>query len=190
MSINKLASIEGKATIIGLVSEKTPAGFLVEDPTGKILVVFNQPLPIASVLGFTGELKNNSFFTDFVSFPDIPLGKKIKTTTFSISFKTENTKPKILVNKEKTIENFPTPTTIKIKKEQELTVLVFRPEPPFNKNQAIEALKTRLLPETKIPTENYIIEEEPDVFWINQKDEWTENYKGVKIISGENAETV
>lgn len=175
-------------TIIGLVSGKTPSGFFVEDPTGKTEIVYDKPLIPNSVLGFAGELKENRFFVSAVSYPDIPLDKKIKEPNVKLFFKIEKSQPKITVNNEKEITDFEPPAAVSIKTNQSTNILIYKPETGFTKIQAAEALKLRFLPEPKIPAENYIISDEPDIFWVIQKDSWAENYKGVKIVSGESAE--
>ncbi len=195
-SINKIPF--GKATIIASVLQKTASGFVLEDPTGRVEARMAetenkglqppQPIKTNSVLGFTGELKEKIFFIHTITFPDVPLDKKIKETGLTLSFRLENNKPKILVNNKKAITDLHPPTTVSVKKDIPISILVYRTEKQFTKTQAIDCLKLRFLPETKIPNESCIIAEEPDVFWIIQKEVWTENYKGVRIISGENAE--
>ena len=186
ISINKLPQTKRPVTIIGLVSGK--GSFILEDPTGKVEAKFaNEVAPLLenSILGFSGELKEKTFLISSIYYPDISLSKQIKKPNFAIKFKKENNNIKVFVNEKEIL--VPTlPTTVTIKKTIQLNILIFEPIEPMNKNQSIEALKLRYLPEPKIPTENFIISEEPDIFWIVQKDSWTENYKGVVITSGEN----
>lgn len=193
VSISKLGQ-STKTAIVGLVYEKTPLGYLLEDPTGRVeakLVETDkhglqppQPIPLNSILGFTGELKDKFFCVANIVYPDIPLDKKIKEADLLLSFRVENNKPKIIIDGEKEIELRP-PVAASIKKGATINILAYKPEAQASKAQAIEALKLRYLPEPKIPKESYIIAEEPDIFWIIQKELWVENYKGVRIVSGE-----
>ncbi len=185
ISINKITPAAQSATVIGLISEKIVGGYTLEDPAGKIQIAYEKPLPKNSVLGFTGELKENKLHVTAVSYPDIPLDKKIKQIDFSLSFSIEKNLPCIKINKTKEIKDFKTPCSISIKKQQTINILAFKPETELKKAEAIEYLKLRYLPEPIAPNENYIISEEPDIFWLIQKEGWQENYKGVKIISGE-----
>ena len=197
VSISKLSQ-GSRSVIIGLVLEKTPSGFVVEDPTGRIEARMAetenhslqppQPIQPNSVLGFTGEVKEKVFFVRSVSYPDIPIDKKIKDADLLLFFSFENSKPKIIVNREKEISIPTLPATISIKKGQAINILVCKPETAMTKTQAIDVLKLRCLPEQRFPNESCLISEEPDIFWLIQKESWTENYKGVRIISGENAE--
>ena len=187
ISINKLPQSKGPTTIIGLVSGK--GSFVIEDTTGKTEARFSgdtKQLKENSILGFYGEFKGKEFLISSVYYPDIPLTKQIKKLDISIKFEKENEAHKIIVNSEKEIPIRSTPAIVSIKKSAKINILVFQPTEPMDKNQATETLKLRFLPEPKLPTEDYIISEEPDIFWIIQKDSWTENYKGVAIISGEN----
>ncbi len=185
ISINNLKN-GSQQTIIGLISG-SGAAFFAEDSTGKIELVCDKQMQQNSILGLAGQVKENKFFVSGVFYPDIPLDKKIKEIDFKLIFRLEKGQPIILVNGRE-IKDFPMPTTASIKKGQTTNILVYKPEQPLTKNQLVEALKLRCLPEPKIPSENYIIEDEPDLFWVIQKDSWVENYKGVKIISGESAE--
>lgn len=187
VSINNLKP-GSTQTIIGLVSEKTASGYMVEDPTSKTEIIYDKHLPPNAILAFTGRPNETKFFVTSVFYPDIPLDKKIKEPDTKLAFIFEKDKPRIIVNNEKEIKDFETPATITIKKNQETKILVYNPEAPFSKIQATESLKLRCLPEPKIPSTDYIISEEPDIFWIIQKENWTENYKGVKITSGESIE--
>ncbi|HLD41815.1 MAG TPA: hypothetical protein VJB06_02170 [archaeon] len=187
VSINKLSNIPS-ATVIGLISEKITQGYLIEDPTGKLEIIYEKHLPKNSVFGFTGDIKEGKMIVTAVSCPDIPLDKKIKTSNLNLSFYFEKGSPLIKANKTKEIKDFKLPAAIKVSKASEINILVFKPETQIKKTEAIEFLKFRCLPETTAPNENHIISEEPDIFWIIQKDSWSENYKGVTIISGESAE--
>ncbi len=189
VSINKITPSTPNATVIAMISEKTTGGYIVEDPTSRIQIVYEKPLQKNSVLGFTGELKENKLYVTAVSYPDIPLDKKIRQPDFSLSFLLEKNIPSIKINNSKEIKDFKSPTTISIKKNQNINILTFKPDTEIKRTEAIEFLKLRNLPEPTTPNENYIISEEPDIFWLIQKEPWQENYKGVKIISGEYRET-
>ncbi len=192
MSINNLQK-EKKACVIGIVADKTSKGYLIEDQTKQIEVVFDQQLQKNSVLGFKGVLKEK-LFVDEVIYPDIPLNKQTKKppemtlTTHQIEPTKLTISPNIKGKNENLISNFSLPAQLSITLNQETKLLIDKPEIKTTKIQAIQALKLRFLPETNTPNQNNIIEEVPDVFWIIQPEEWKENYKGVLIVSGEHIE--
>ncbi|HLD57326.1 MAG TPA: hypothetical protein VJA47_03415 [archaeon] len=191
VSINNLQQ-EKESCIIGMVGDKTNRGFYVEDQTGKIEAVHTEPQKQSFVLGFKGVFKDKTFFVKEVVYPDIPLSKqnteppKIILTTKQVNNTNTTISPNSKDKNDNLISNFSLPATINLTiNNQQTTVLIFQPQDQINKTQAAQILKLRCLPETNTPNPNNIIEDTPDVFWLIQKEEWKENYKGVLIVSGE-----
>ncbi len=192
VSINNLQK-EKEACIIGMIVDKINKGYLIEDQTRQVEIISDQQLQKNSVLGFKGVLKEK-FFANEVIYPDIPLNKQTKKTpeitltTKQIETTRLTISPNSKEKKENIISNFDLPAQISINLDQEIKILVDKPELKVTKIQATQTLKQRFLPETNTPNQNNIIEEVPDIFWIIQQEEWKENYKGVLIVSGEHIE--
>ena len=173
------------ATIIGFVIDRTQQGYVIEDTTKKIEIRTSENLQLNSVLGFSGKLKENMFFVEKTTFPDIPLDNEIKTTNLTICFSEKHSTKNadILITLEgKENENTLVLQTPGKGKLNDIKIISYKPEIPLKKEECMKFLKYRFIPETK-PNTNFIIKEVPDIFWIVQDEEWIENYKGVTIIS-------
>lgn len=191
ISINRLSG--GQESIIGMVLELTNNGYIVEDPTGKIEIRTDKQLQLNSVYGFKGSAKENIFFATDVIFPDLPLTRKIQKIDAEILLttgKSSQNKFAITTNTEFSGADFvhckANPChLILFSGENKLTIVVFRPEESITQKKATQFLKNRFIDEPKIPDESFILDMEIDVFWIIQKTNWSENYKGTTIVSGE-----
>ncbi len=180
VSIDKSKN-QPEATIIGMVSEITQKGCVIEDQTGGLDVKCNNSrVSINSVLAFTGKIKENIMEATSIIYPDVPLGtevKEIKNKIILSDIKTDEEGYSVL-----SFDGIKTnPCFAKI---NGFSVFCYKPEKPIEKEKAISFLKNRFVPEDT-PNEKFLIKEIPAFFWLDQKDEWEDNYKGVRIVSGE-----
>ncbi|MCK4496590.1 MAG: hypothetical protein KAU24_00220 [Candidatus Aenigmarchaeota archaeon] len=211
VSINKVGESYDEISIIGMVKEPTPRGFVLEDPTGEIEVISNKEPEADDVIGVKGTSREGKLIEKEIISPDIPLdyrSKKIKNlslllttsltdkamaltqaTNFTLIPKLgdENLNEK---EKEQVITDFTNPTWITISTpEDEMNILVYSPGEEIEQKQVIDYLRKRHLSpkRNKIlgPDDYFFIEPVPDILWLISPKKFLENYKGVTIISFE-----
>jgi DNA polymerase II small subunit/DNA polymerase delta subunit B len=211
VSINKVGESYEEISVIGMVKEPTPKGFVLEDPTGEIEVISNKEPETDDVIGVKGTPREGKLIGKEIILPDIPLdykSKKIRNLslllTTSLTDKTrtliqatnftlipklgdENLNEK---EKEQTITEFTNPTWITISTpEDEMNILVYNPEEEIEQKQAIDYLRKRHLSPKRnkiLGLDDYFfIEPVPDILWLISPKKFLENYKGVTIISFE-----
>lgn len=192
VSINKGRKVFSEVTIIGRIKELTERGFIVEDVTGETEVVMeNKEANIGDVVGLSGIFKENHLFPKQIIWPDIPLDNKPKPIKMKITLTTklkENMNGLIICpNAEKSenvISGFEKLGTVKISKDgEDFVIIAYYPSNEVKEEEAMRTLKKRLIPED-VP--DNLITEIPDIFWLlNNKRNWTRNYKGVVIISSD-----
>jgi len=193
-SINKVANITSEVSVIGMVKEITSQGFVLEDPTGQIVVISNEIPEHNNVVAVTGVVREKKLFKKSINYPDVPLPKvipkidvKLLTTTskdipegYDLIISTEKD------NKDKNIYKMNSnPSWIKIKKgETKITMLIYRTNVTIDENSFNSYIKTRILPsKNNTPNEDVLIDAIPDIIWIIQDQEWTRNYKGITVFS-------
>lgn len=196
-SINNIKRTSGKVSVIGMVSEKTDKGFLLEDTTGEIEVKSEVDTELDDVIGIRGWVRGNSLFAEEVIYPDIPVNREVSNMTGSLLLSNEKQEPKdssqiILTpfsmigdgGKERSIPN---PGWVFLERDdKKFIVTIYRHPKPIGKNEAISWFKKRYIgfDDSKTNQNARIIESIPDIFWIVSKNEpWTENYKGVTLVS-------
>lgn len=211
VSINKVGESYDEISVIGMVKEPTPRGFVLEDPTGEIEVISNKEPEADDVIGVKGTSREGKLIEKEIILPDIPLdyrSKKIKklslllttsltdkamaltqATNFTLIPKLgdENLNEK---EKEQVITDFTNPTWITISTpEDEMNILVYSPGEEIEQKQVIDYLRKRHLSpkRNKIlgPDDYFFIEPVPDILWLISPKKFLENYKGVTIISFE-----
>ncbi len=204
VSINKLKNIFSEVSVIGMVSEKTQSGFLLEDLTGQIEVVSKEEVDLDDVIAVKGYVRENKIFATEIIYPDIPFNRKIGKIKASVLLtrKVENTKsvndvdiiitPREIINEERKIDITNNPAFIKLKKgNDELSLLIFEKNKDVEMNEPLSILKKRYFPikrnEIKWSIDPNIIEEVPDIFWITSKDSKFKVHKGVLLIFAERA---
>jgi DNA polymerase II small subunit/DNA polymerase delta subunit B len=212
VSINNTKQTYSDVSVIGIIKEFIPKGFILEDPTGEIGVVnigtgsqtTTTPLSVDDVVGVTGYVKEDKLFVKDVILPDIPLNNKPKRIDINIIFSTALTDgvkssaqdtnfvliPELSENPnpERIISGLNNPAWITVTRGNVKTdILVYRPDEETNPQQAINWLKKRHLCPRKeailSSDDPFMIKTIPGVFWIVQEKNWNENYKGVNIVS-------
>ena len=200
VSISHLKNIRDEISIIGSISEVTANGFLVEDLTGSVEAKCEKAKELAegSVLGFKGRMDGGVFLVSGIVFPDVPLAREIGNIDIDLLLTTElkpNQKADLIILFDQKIKHLPkegfvqishSPTIFTITSKDSINMLVLKPDGITDKYRATYYLKTRCIP-TKIPSGSTILSDIPDIFWIVQPESWSENYKGVTIISGSEA---
>jgi hypothetical protein len=201
VSLNKAKSLSSKVSLIGIVTDITQNGFIVEDTTGSVEVFTKSAKEISldDIVALTGYFKQERFFLDEIIWPDVPLShttneienlrlvfsaKPCKDSEHDFMITTEN----VVENKEKTIVVSQNPGWVKISKGKEETlVLVCRSDEVVTQDKAIQLLKKRSLPHTnKNLAERFLINPIPNIVWFfsgKNKENWAKNYKGVVLIS-------
>ena len=183
ISINQAKNSFLPVSVIGMVQEKTPSGFILEDPTGRIEVISQEDsIKPDDVLGVTGPVREQKLFAEKIIWPDIPLTHKTKNIPITITLSLEKNKNTIVPDTN--------PFWCDIWYENEkITLLAYRPENEIERQDAFELLKKRhLSPERNqiiFIEDHFLIEPVPDVFWIIAQKEWNAIYKGVTVVSGE-----
>ncbi len=200
LSINKLSGFS-EVSVIGMVRELLPDGFVLEDTTGKIDVVSKKKPSIDDVINVKGLLKENKIIEKEILYPDIPLNREIDAPKGMRLILTHNTNKEKLKNIKhdlvfsltgegdgKRIFTLNTsPARIKIKKNgKAYSILFYKPKKHPEPKDAKAMLKRRHLSPTRDeitgPDDVFIIKEIPNCLWLAGKDEWSEVYKGVLIV--------
>ncbi len=188
VSISNARKGFSELSVIGMVKELKPEGFVLEDPTGIIEVNSKKPVSEDDVIGIRGFVRNNILFEKEIIYPDVPITNPIGRMNASLIItprKNQNAKADIVVTHE---ETKPNPTWILLSKGNEkITILAYKPGNKTTKEDAVNYLKKRHLN----PKRNMIISEKdwfiidpvPDIFWLKTKNRFLESYKGVTLLS-------
>lgn len=216
LSINKIKDTFSEVSVIGMVRDKTPGGFIIEDATGDIVVVGAGEVEPDDVVGVRGTIREGQIFLTELIWPDVPLNNKtgnIQGTTlllttglgenimenlddFSLVFVSGGEAGGLSAGARKNvIAGLPNPCHATIKKENsELTLLIYVPEKKIAPENAARLLRRRhLSPEKKhifSTSDPFLIEPVPDIFWIVADKQHVERYKGVTIIMSREGDAV
>ena len=188
VSISKAKGLFSDVSVIGMVRELTPKGFVVEDPTGEIEVISRDKIPADDVIGIKGFVREAKLFPNEFVWPDIPLSReinKIEGATILFAPKPANISGVDVVITE---NQYPNPAWLTISTEdKKIQVLVFKPENEFTLKRAVAWLKKRHLSHKKEhipgPEDPYILAPVPDIIWFPGRQEETFVYKGVTMVS-------
>jgi DNA polymerase II small subunit/DNA polymerase delta subunit B len=211
MSINKVSGSYDDVSIIGMIRESIPGGFILEDPTGEIEVISENPYGMDDVIGVRGITREGKIIAKEIVFPDVPLDnhprklnnisillttslmgslrKHVESTNFTLI---PNLGSEALDEKEKmqVITNFTNPTRISISSGgAEIRILIYKPEKDMNQKQAVDYLRKRHLSPQRnrilSQEDHFLIDPIPDILWLIAPKKYLENYKGVTLISCE-----
>lgn len=191
VSINKGRKVFSEVSVIGRVRETRGNGFLLEDVTGEAEVVSGEKdINPGDILGVRGNFRDNKILSSQIIWPGIPLVQaRTAPKDIRIIFSARKKKTgSFLVCPEPggTIEEgFGSAGFIKIERpEGHVSILAYSPSGKLSKEECILILKKRSLPQEAGP--DTLIRHVPDIFCVyNNADNWTQNYKGVIIISVE-----
>jgi hypothetical protein len=198
VSISNIKSTFSDATAIGMIKEMNPQGFVLEDPTGEIVVSSKEAgLAENDVVAVTGFVREGRLIESKVLYPDVQLSRKIcsigariilapkiseKTTGDHILTTDSSRKPD-----GKTTVIRSSPAWVEIRKDDEKIRLVHvSVDSEVTPDEATAWLKKRHLPHEKMirsPENPFLLRDIPDILWVISKSRWTKIYKGVTIIS-------
>ena len=185
VSINKVSGLYSNVDIIGMVASQSHGRFVLEDPTGTIEVVHNDSILPDTVIGVSGFIKEGKLFPKKIVLPDIPLNRTIQTIdneSLLLSPKKTSSESGLVLVPDNLAEN---PARGAVKNgSSAINILVYKPDKKADVKKAVEWLKYRCIPHPDIPnpTNSYVIEPVPDIFWVVSGDRGFELYKGVTVI--------
>jgi len=212
-SVNNAKQAFSEVSVIGMVKELTPRGFVLEDPTGEISVIRKDEdkdkqdtisISVDDVIGLTGFVKEGRMFVRETILPDVSLSNKAGRIDINLLLTTQMTErlgssaqdvsfiiiPQLAdnPNPKRIISGLGNPAWMTLSKGKTKVVLLFySPDQETGPQQAINWLKKRhLCPRKELirtPEDPFLLYPVPTVFWLVQKKTWSENYKGVNIIS-------
>jgi hypothetical protein len=164
-SINKIGFTG--ASIVGVVTEKTENGFVLQDATNEVNVISSSEAEKGNLIGVKGFMRNGFFVSDEILWPDIPLQRKA------------NNLPKTMFAERRAAGDFVSPGTKETHymEKGKLSILFFHGG--IDEETGVRILKSRMIPGI-IP---FLITKIPDFFWILGSKNWFRTYKGVAIIS-------
>lgn len=195
VSINNIGRGSTKLCVVGLVKEKKPEGFILEDSTGEIEVRSKESVDLDDVIAVKGWPRENVLFGDEIIYPDIPMSRDINVMDSTILLTSEYgatqhkadvvLTPDTLIweGKERRTTN---PAWVYLeKKDKKVVVLVYRSGETIDKATAVSWLKKRYIGAENDPITNNdsVMGTVPDILWlISENEPWAENYKGVTVI--------
>lgn len=208
ISINKAKNTFTPITLIGMVRELTPRGFILEDQTGEIEAINNNHnITQDDVVAVKGNVREGSLFVEEIIFPDISLNHDIGRIEYTNIILT----PKATEEMERGADiiftqspNKQTPKTFTIsdnpmwfaikRNGKTVILLVYRPDKEMTKQDAAEIIKKRWLPnraqDITTTEPKFLIEPIPDIIWFLGGSKWNETYKGITLVSTTNKEYV
>jgi len=193
ISINKAREMFGEVGVIGMVKEKTPTGYIIEDTTGSIeLVINNSNILSGDVIGASGQIKENKLFGKGIILPDIPLTQKynlLNGIILTLSRK-KSGGPGVCIG----VDGLSNGSRVSLSNNDgTVNILFYSPKTGAGAQECVESLKKRHLvvsnKEIISPKDDFVITAVPDILWVNSDTKFTESYKGVVIISPGNEET-
>ncbi|MFH1978193.1 MAG: hypothetical protein ABIJ92_02620 [Candidatus Aenigmatarchaeota archaeon] len=199
-SINKIGGTSSEVSIIGMIKEKTSHGFIIDDPTGEIEVVSNDPVESNTVIGVIGIVRENKLIQKKMVLPDLPLPQKTDTMNIILGLTAEKKSVKADTILTFTDEDVKEENEHKIdskysqvlvsKGRTKMKIIVYKPDENVNEEEATLFLKRRLITTNNKINNQILIENAPHIFWLVQNQDWNKIYKGVNIISTSKTVTV
>jgi hypothetical protein len=206
VSINKAGGF-GEVSVAGMVKERSPQGFVLEDTTGEIQVISREQVSNDDVLGVRGAVREGKLLPAEIVWPDIHPEHKaavLPETTILLSGSMEDAVSSSLDglslafirdgNKHlpegapsKLIACTTNPYSAGIVKgDVTFNLLAYAPPEAVSPSQAVEFLKKRHLgprrERIRYRTDPFVIEPVPDLFWVISDSRHIESYRGVAIV--------
>ncbi len=180
VSIINASGNSGSASVIGLVKNILPDGFVLEDQTGEIKIISKIQAEEDDVIMVSGRVYGKSIYADSVEFPEvlekperkspkkceIVFGRISEGADYSITFGGEFSigKKSLVVGKN--------PAMLKI---NNISVLI---NPAIAKIPPLQILKKR-----RLPGRLFAIAEAPDIFLTRSSENFSGNYKGTGVVA-------
>ncbi len=185
-----------KTGVVGMVSEITDGGFVLEDTTGTLPIKSGDKVSLDDVIGATGWMRNGFFYAESVIYPDIPINRPIGAIEGTLLLTTESDPDKSRADIVLTPDSLsgsggdrrvPNPAWVFLENDgKRMALFVYSVDGPVDRSTAVSWLRRRIVgaPGPTETTTERILEEIPDILWIMSNNEpWKENYKGVTMIS-------
>lgn len=179
VSVSNAKKSLAPVSTIGMVSERTQRGFMIEDLTGQAEVVTkSEDAQPDDVIGVKGHVKEGKIFSDEIIWPDVPMTHKNNRlgTTIILAEKDGHKgefviTPEAVFGPDRKKAALPNPGWITITKDgMQATALVYNPGRPISQKEAFGWLKRRhLCPEKtqmRSADDPFLIEPIPDLVWI------------------------
>jgi hypothetical protein len=179
-------------TVIGMVKEMHPQGFVLEDPTGEVTVVSQEPgIAEDDVVGVSGITREGRITNTKVIYPDVPLSRKIGSLKAAVVLSRKNrtaAATDTLLTCESpaggavSFPGSPSRATMGGK-----IVILKTDAEKADPEEATAWLRKRHLPHgRKVDSDrdDLLIKQIPDILWINSDSEkWSKIYKGIIIVA-------
>jgi DNA polymerase II small subunit/DNA polymerase delta subunit B len=204
ISISNAKNSYSEVSVIGMVKEISPGGFLLEDVTGEIGVSSRKTKEVSEddVIGVNGFVKEGRLFENDIIFPDIPLNREMTRINGISVLLTERMDEKIMGMKKdfgfvittddaqdkktKTVKSTPAWITLKADGKS-VSILAYNPGKNTGSEEITQCLRKRHLgpqrSQIRGPLDDFVIDRVPDIFWVISSEKWAKIYKGVVIIS-------
>lgn len=196
VSVSNIGRSSSKLCIVGMVKETMNGGFVLEDSTGEVEVKSEKKVELDDVIGVSGWVREKTLFAEEILYADIPMSREAVRMDNTLLLTSDPEKPAagadVVITPYSLIEkdeerDIPNPAWVFLQNgSKKMTVLVYRTDDHIGKEEAISWLKKRYLggDTSPAPESGRILETVPDILWIVSKNDfWTENYKGVTIVS-------
>jgi hypothetical protein len=189
ISINKVPSVSSEICVIGVVKETGERSFVIEDTTGSIEVVAEtSSIETDDIIGVKGIPRDGKLIPKEIVFPDISLANKPATANVDIILNQDKEHRAVTAAQNKAVMTADIEWILIKSGDQETLLLFYGEQKTMNKNEATLLLRKRSLPYKIDRIQETTIEQAPNIFWLASNDaNWKENYKGVVIISTDNA---
>jgi DNA polymerase II small subunit/DNA polymerase delta subunit B len=185
-------------TTIGMMREQTQRGFIMEDTTGWVEVITKAEDVVADdVIAVKGGVKEEKLFAEEIIWPDVPMSHSRNRPDISIILAEKDghegefvITPDAIYGFDKKKTTLPNPGWITISKDSlAMTVLVYKPDKPATQKEVLAWLRKRHLCPDKNQIRGtddpFLIEPIPDVVWIISSELWSDNYKGIIVVSSD-----
>ncbi|MBI4021258.1 MAG: hypothetical protein HY369_03375 [Candidatus Aenigmarchaeota archaeon] len=180
ISIGNTLRSFGSVTLIGMVREPVPGGFVLEDPTGAIAVLAADRPDPRDVVGVRGQMREGKVLLQELIYPDLPLPTGDKPAATLLLTPTPLAQPGHQVAAG--TGNLPgiafvprVPAWVQVAGAQ-LLIATGAGNPQG-------WLKKRHLPETITSArDDYLIDRVPDILWVWAAENKASIYKGVTIV--------
>ena len=215
VSINKASESYSEVSVIGMVRETVPGGFVMEDETGEITVISRENVEPDDVVGASGHIKEGQLFSSGLIWPDVPLNNKPNPSiglnilfvwkvnerimkiidSFGLVFARAESGINPTEIEQKVVQGLPNPCHARIISDSgELRLLFYEPAtPPASEACRIFLRRRHFSPDKKnifSTTDPFLIDPVPDVCWLISDKQHVERYKGVTIIMSRKQDVV
>lgn len=178
ISLNNATKQFGEISVIGMVQEHLPGGFILEDPTGSVDVRGDRPA-IGDVVGVVGYMKEGTLVMKELQYPDIPLPKEVVRLPVTVRLTptqvqaSETQVVSATVPSADGVVSAPPPSQVEVNGARIIVA--------DNDGDPIVWLRKRHLPDSD-RSHPFIIEKIPHLLWKIGTKNQHQTYKGVMVV--------